>query len=329
MDSQELMIRPFVAGDEERVNQAFNQVFGRRRTLAEWGWKFPIAPDGRPIMLGTLGDEVVTQYASIEAPFQVDGRVVLAAQIVDAYAVAKARGTLVRRNFWVRTVEAFFSTFCEHGHIAMLFGFPGQRHLRLGLLQLGYGSVEPQAIVYLRRTCTQKWNSVRRAPYRAQLARDWEPCVDTLWSRVRHSYPVAAVRDAERMLRRLAGHPTVYYHRFVVFPRFSTQPVAYAAFRIDGGRCRWLELVWDHDHPGALTLLSHLSARLAHQASAGVEELWLNGDPPGLELLCSLGFELMPEPNELVLVARSFDNQLDVTRLDQRVYLTMADADLE
>jgi hypothetical protein len=33
-------------------------------------------------------------------------------------------------------------------------------------------------------------------------------------------------------------------------------------------------------------------------------------------------------PGQLVMVARAFDPELDVTALDGRVYLTMADADL-
>jgi hypothetical protein len=33
-----LQIRPYREGDESRINEAFNEVFGLRRSLAEWSW---------------------------------------------------------------------------------------------------------------------------------------------------------------------------------------------------------------------------------------------------------------------------------------------------
>jgi hypothetical protein len=164
--------------------------------------------------------------------------------------------------------------------------------------------------------------------YRAELAADWEPRLDVLWGRVRDDYPVAAVRGADRALRRLAGHPSVRYHRFLVLPRFGRTPVAFAAFRTDESRCRWVDLLWDHRHPGALELVNHLSTRLAADTGAELEELWLNGDPEGERRLLARGFERSEVPGQLVMVARAFHPELDVTALADRVYLTMADADL-
>jgi hypothetical protein len=324
----ELVIRRFRPGDEAAVNAAFNRVFRCSRTLAEWSWKCPPAPGGRPIMLAVRGGEVLAQYAGVPVRFQVDGRVVMAAQIVDKLSTAAASDGLSRRGLMVRTVQSFFSELAESGEYPLLYGLPGRRSLRFGLLQLGYEAMPPQDVVYLKREVAAAGAGWRRLPYRAEPARDWEPRLDSLWERVRASYPVAAVRDAERALARLAGHPTVRYHRWLVFPRLSDEPVAFAAFRSDDHMVRWVDLLWDHEHPAALDLLSHLALRLAGQAYASVEELWLNGDTEGRRRLEALGFEQRPEPSGLVLVARSFDPTLDVTRLDQRVYLTMADADL-
>ena len=36
--------------------------------------------------------------------------------------------------------------------------------------------------------------------------------------------------------------------------------VAFVVFRTDEGRCRWVDLLWDHRHPGALELVNHLSS---------------------------------------------------------------------
>jgi hypothetical protein len=213
--------------------------------------------------------------------------------------------------------------------LALLFGFPSPRPLRLGVLQLGYDAIEPQPIIYLRRDPASPRATLRSLAYRAELARDWEPRLDDLWRRAAPDYPVAVVRDADHALGRLAGRPGVCYHRFLACPRLSNRAVAFAAFRSDGGSCRWVDLLWDHAHPGALELLARISARLAAQTGCGVEEMWLNGDPAGRTLLEALGFTCEPEPRGLVMVARGFAPDLELERLEGRVYLTMADSDLE
>lgn len=326
----DVVLRPFRPGDERAVNDGFNRAFNLDRSLDEWSWKFPPRPGGRLIMLAEREGEVLAHYAGYPVRFAIDGRQWPAAQIVDVYSARSARTRFTRRGVWVRTVEAFFDTFGRTGRAPMLFGFPSPRPLRLGVLQLGYDAIEPQPIRYLRRSVPARHggNPVARALYRAELAADWEPRLDRLWQRARGAYPVAAVRDAEHALHRLAGHPTARYHRFLVTPRLSDEPVAWAAFRSDDGRLRWVDLVWDHDHPGALSLLSHLAARLAVQAGAAFEELWLNNDPAGQARLVRHGFEVLPEPLGLVMVAKAFDPALDLAALDGRVYLTMADADL-
>ncbi len=328
MTDAELVIRPFRPGDETVINDGFNEAFNLNRSLDEWAWKFPSRSDGRLIMVAEIDGHLVAHYAGMPLRFSIDGREWSAAQIVDVFSTRAARRGFTRKGVWVRTVEGFFDTFGASGRASLLYGFPSPRPLRLGVLQLGYDAVEPQPIHYLSRVPGAGTAGRLRHLYRAELAADWEPRLDTLWRRVRRDYPVAAVRDADRALHRLAGHPTVHYHRFLVLPRLGRTPVAFVAFRTDEGRCRWVDLLWDHRHPGGLEMICHLSSTLARQTGAEIEELWLNGDPDGERRLTARGFERSEVPGQLVMVARGFDPELDVTDLDSRVYLTMADADL-
>lgn len=324
----ELEIRPFLPGDESAVNAQFNEVFGTGRSLEEWLWKFPPRPEGRPVMLAFTDGELAGQYAAVTSRFQVDDRVWPAAQIVDVFSTPSGRRHFGRRGVIVHLVERFIAEFAENGRHPLCFGFPGRRALRLGVLQLGYDVIPPPDIVFLRRAGGGGFPELARFGYRAEAARDWEPRLNRLWERARRDYPVAAVRDAGRVLERLAGHPTARYHKFLVFPRLSTEPVAFAAFRIVGEVCFWVELLWDHDHPGALALLSVLGRRLAVRLGARREEMWLNGDGVGEELLARLGFVCESQPDGLVMVVRSFHPELDLERMRGRIYLTMADADL-
>jgi len=166
--------------------------------------------------------------------------------------------------------------------------------------------------------------SFRRLLYRAEPARDWEPRLDPFWERARHSYPVAIVRDADHALKRFAGHPTIRHHRFLVLPRFSDRAVAFAVFVDDGSDCCWLDLVWDHDHPGALELLAHISGRLAVQWGSKRERLVLTGDEAASTALKHRGF-LMQEENARVVDMSLFRGQLDGGNTVDRAYLTAAD----
>ncbi len=143
MSEAELVIRPFRPSDETVINQGFNETFRLERSLEEWAWKFPPQPEGRLIMLAEIDDAMVAHYAGMPLRFTIDGREWNAAQIVDVFSTRAARRGFTRKGVWVRTVEEFFSTFGESGRVAMLYGFPSPRPLRLGVLQLGYDAVEP------------------------------------------------------------------------------------------------------------------------------------------------------------------------------------------
>ena len=186
----------------------------------------------------------------------------------------------------------------------------------------GFSVLRKDRPVVLERT-TRSGYHLRRLSYRAEPCRDWEPRLDRLWDSVYSQYPVAVVRDAERALRRFAGHPGIRHHRFLVFPRFSRAAVAAAVFVVDQGRCRWLDLVWHPDHPGALVLLSHISGRLARQFESDVEEIWLTGDMRAADILMRRKFQ--PSTRPTFFAARSLDPQIDAQDFVERVYLTSAD----
>ena len=312
-------VRVFHNGDERAINEGFNRAFNHRRSLDEWSWKNAARPDGRLIVLAEADGEVAAHCAGLPFVFHLDGREWPAVRIVDVYP--DSGGVLAR------TVQAFVGEFGRSGRFPLVFELSDPPGRSLEMLAVAEDALPPQPVATLVRSGSAP-RSVRRLLYRAEPARDWEPRLDDLWRRARRSYPAALVRDAEYALHRFAGHPTVRYHRFVVMPRFSRRAVAWGAYRTDGGRCRWVDLVWDHAHPGALELLSHLSNRLARQAGAENEELWLSGDPAGRARLETLCFRLAGAPDSPAMTARSFDPDIDLAALDGRLYLTMGDSDL-
>jgi len=319
-------LRPLRPEDVPAVNAAWSAVFGRERSLGEWRWKFGAGVP--PAMLAWRGGELLAHYCGLPTRLRVDGRLWRAAQIVDVFTTPAARRGLGRRSVYVRTVEAFFREMAGPGRLELLYGFPGARALRLGVLQLGYDAMEPQPVPVWTRE-TPRGRRPRSFLCRAEEIAPDDPRLDGLWRRARHRYPVARVRDRAAIAHRLADAPRWRYRRFLLLPRAGREPCGFVAFRADGGSCRWVELVWDGLTPAPLELAAHLAARVAAEAGAERELLWLAGDAEAEAVLEGLGYRRGPHPEGLVVVARSFHPDLDVRRLEGRLYLTMADADLD
>jgi len=326
MASSEVVWRNFREGDEGPINRAFEEALGVRRSLDEWAWKFPSEADGRAIVLAESDGKVVSHCAGIPLKITLDGRELSAARIVDVFSNTLRTSDSAGDHPSALGVRAFFDAFGASGRFALAFGLSGPLDSEVSISRMGFDVATKSRVRSLIRDVPAP-SPVRRLLYRAEAARDWEPRLDDLWSRVRDCYPVAVVRDADYALRRFAGRCSVRYHRFLVFPRFSSRAVAFAVFRTDGKRCRWVDLLWDHGHPGALELLARVSAQLPRQSSAAKEEIWLAGDNQGRTLLEGLGFAEDIAPPVPEMAAHSFAPEVDPAGFGERLYLTMADTD--
>ena len=322
-------IRVFQTGDEVAINDGFNLVFGKDRTLEEWSWKYAADGPPLPIVAAWDGAELAAHNGGIAAAFQVDGRRIQAVQGADTFSLAVALRRPQWREAWQKVMDRFSEIAEADFGASLLYGFTGGRAISHMYSRACWNSVEPRQIpLFVRRHRPTSRSLVSRL-FTARPVGDREPALDLLWQRVSDRYPVAVVRNAEQIRRRLSSHPSVCYHRWLISPRFSSSPVAFVAFRTDGGVCRWVELVWDARHPGALELIDHLSRQLVDQTGADREELWLDGDPEAAEWLDAFGFEGQPDPSGVARVIRILDPALSPSSfVPGRIYTTMADADL-
>jgi hypothetical protein len=311
------VIRLYREGDEVAIIRVFEQASGSLRSLDEWAWLYPTEVDGRAIVVAETDGEVLAHYGGMPIRVAVDERELAAARIAEHFSPTAAE-EIVKR-----VAGTFFEVFGSSGRFPLVVACQ-QSHD--DSYPRGFIGMPTREFTVLNRDSAPR-SRPRRLRYRAEPARDWEPRLDDLWHRARGDYPVAVVRDAEGALRRFAGHPTVRYQRFLVFPRFSSQAVAFAVFRCDGGQCRWVDLLWDHAHPGALELVAHISSRLVRQFDCTGEELWLAGDEEGRSRLERLGFRATEGPAAASMTVRSFDPELDAASVVSRLYLTMADTD--
>jgi hypothetical protein len=319
--------RVYREGDEVAINRAFTRESGVNRSLDEWAWLYPIEESGRTIVVAEADGEIVAHCGGAPLRLAVDDGEWDGVRLADVFGPSKSATESSRTDPVESVAESFVQTVGSQKSCQFLIGFSTRHDDDPVAFPRCFGEpATPQFSAYTRERAPL--SPPRRLLYRAEAARDWEPRLDKLWARVRRQYPVAVARDADRVLRRFAGHPTVRYQRFLVFPRFSGSAVGFACFRCDGERCRWVDLLWDHRHPGALDLLAHISARLVRQFGCAGEELWLAGDDGTRVRLEALGFRRAAEPANLQVVLRSFDPGLDAAKLSPRLYLTLADTEV-
>lgn len=118
-------MREYQAGDERAIVDLFNDVFGLRRSIAHWRWKFEQNPYASPLI--TLEQEeqsgrLAAHYAVVPVRLNYLGLQVLGCQSVDTVVHPEFRG----QALFVRTAEHCYRQ-CEEAGVELVYGFPNRR----------------------------------------------------------------------------------------------------------------------------------------------------------------------------------------------------------
>jgi hypothetical protein len=318
------VVRPCVSGDEFAINAGFCRAFGRHRSLAEWGWKYQEEPEGRwiTIALDEAG-RVIAHCAAIPVRMQAGGLRVRAGELVDNFSLAEARRGLGAARVYLRTVESFVASFCGPEGLALLFGFAGERLVRLSQARVGLDQMVPQPVAY--------W--VRPAHRRRELLTGHEirhgfdhTAIDELWRRAAPRYRVAVVRDGAWLKRRFTARPGIEYVHLSAWRHGHVH--AWAVVRVQPPLTSLADLVWDGEDPSALAAIDRAITSGSLAVKLERLDMWLMGDDAAAEALRRLGWEQRRQPDKLSLVAHSFHPEIGVGTLPARFYVTMGDSDL-
>lgn len=337
MDPRSYVVRPYRAGDEERIVALFNDVFGGEegaepRTLAQWRWLYAANPAGTRIVVGEESDgRLISHYAALPCRFQVGASVMAAGQIVDSMVRADRRAGLRREGVFLRTAHHFFERHSDPAVNAGYFGFPNRHACRIGRRFLRYEPfVAPVPVLFRNFFQDPDDDEVGQrfdgSLHVAELAAFGEDA-DLLWLRLAPSYPFAIVRDRAYLAWRYDACPHAPYRRFEL--RGSDG-------RLRGWfvtRERWLRepilalvdlLVAPDDEAAVAVALRH-ATRLARETGHVRVETWLPENHPTFRHARRAGFRV-----EAGLCAMALDLLSDrVTRSDARAtcYYTLGDSD--
>jgi hypothetical protein len=217
--------------DERALLALFSRAFGQEMPAERWRWKYRGLD-----CLGTLvrrNSRVVAFYGGMPRNVRLHGDSVTAVQIGDVMVDPSERGMPRRRSPFFFATSRFAEDLLGPGRpYAFAFGFPSERHARLGERLGLYARVD--------EILEANWTALPArfgVLYRTRpLALDELACVDELWTSMADDLrdTVIGTRDSSYVRRRFLEHPTLRYLMLLVRQRFSRQPVGLVVLRDHG-----------------------------------------------------------------------------------------------
>lgn len=272
-----LTLRTYQPGDEVRLNELFNRVFGEQRQLELWRWQFlhnPVGLKSTWYLLAEHCGAIVGQYATLPRRFCYRGTPILATQPVDSFIDPS-----VRRG--IRPIKAMFTqsvTNLKQGGGALGFGFPNPGHYKVGKRLLGYADLGcfrplflrlnwhsaiarrlplPQALLDALRSAntafTRRWlmSKHRCEQCRTSIKRvdRFDARFDRLWERNRLKSTLIGVRDQRELQWRFFDKPGTSYE-VLIAEETQGEISGYVVYKIgvqNGTRVGYIvDLLCDH-----------------------------------------------------------------------------------
>ncbi|MGE0825141.1 MAG: GNAT family N-acetyltransferase [Candidatus Binatia bacterium] len=304
------VIRPYQAGDEVGIRQLFSLVFQSEMPLPLWRWKYLREGYSPPVFVAEEDGQIICHYGAIQQSLGWQGQKHKAWDVVDIMVHPQKQG----RGLFRQTVQAFMRECCE-GQGLFLYGFPTERHKRLGELLVGY---EPVAQVYrVHRTVSAP------ATCPAEVVTDVLPLNwDAHWQRLEQRFDLSTRRDHAYLTWRYLARPDRRY-RFVTIP--AAPALAVVALRPEN--VALMEFLVDREDPALARLLAAGVEGIAREAGMSEIEGWFPPFSWEKNFLCGAGGYSGGESNHW-LECRLFDQRLAAAWLAEHFFYSLGDFDV-
>lgn len=305
-------IRPYLPGDELGIVRLFSAVFQHELSLATWQWKYLRNSDPPPVFVAEADKQIVCHYGALHKRLTWEGAEVGAWDIVDVMCHPHYQG----RGLFRRAAQAFIAQLCERQCI-FIYGFPGERHRRLGELLIGYEPITP--VYKLQKTISSRSSSFPAGVVVLKsIPLDW----DLYWRRLEKRFNLVAIRDRHTLMWRYLMRPEKRY-RLLTIPGVP----ALAVVGIELGKAYLMEfLLEEGDEAGAQLLLLAVES-VCH--AEGVEEIegWFARFAWECQFLTGPG-GFCGSAAENYFECRLFDQRLHASWLAEHFYYSLGDYDV-
>lgn len=337
-------IRLYRAGDEEKINETFNEVFQQKREISHWYWKYRDNPYGSYIISLAVSEEgtVAAQYAgypvmlySLPEPRSVPAEF-LTYQIGDKMTRKEFRSVGIgKSSLLARAFFLFREVFGHERGVRFAYGFTAHHSRRFGLLLLNYADVEPVPYRRLDLKTAHPFRKNRLKQLFAPITVLEASSIDDEWSDffslVAPGYSLLVRRDAHYLKWRYLARPDKSY--LVLEVRRGSKMAGWSVFSREGRSIRWGDALF---RPGDLDAVKAvLTHALGHPRFEGADciEGWFANRPSWWgEILQSLGFGEEAEPNGLHLTPPIFTGAPAMEEITEEMkngfYYTLGDSDL-
>lgn len=327
--SDRIVIRPYQAGDETAILNAFNRIFPARRTLAEWRWLYQDNPDQTAIMMA-LGEDgkVVAHYAGTLRRGYYQGKEVKLGYMHDIFTTASHRAWRKGKSTLIGLVaDEFFARWMGPGRGIIGYGFPNFRHFRLGNLTMQY---RPFSHWWHGVYTLESQPSIPSAPLELFEIKRFDHPLNTIEEGQKETLAGAAIRNADFLNWRLFDKPSCKYRVWGCRQFLAEELDGYLVFNDNGRRAGLVDFMLPSEPRAALCFWRRVAEKLGVLGITRIE-CWLSaGNLSILEQLRAIGFkgQLVNDKEGMIPVFRCFDPALDHDWCDRNFYFTMIDSDL-
>ena len=271
----------------------------------------------------------VVMFAALPYTGLAEKRMVPMLHAVDNMSHPAFRGTISgRQGLFATTAKHFFRIFANQQGAAFVYGFPGQRHFRLGRIMLNYASL-PKGITYLEADVQRMRTGLRlfSGKCRPETAAGQE--FDGLAPSLAAGYPFMILRDATFLNWRFTRHPLYSYEIWSYRSLFTSRLKGYAVFKVQGTEAVLADALLPDQGSPSVDFLRRVMLELAGRGIHRIRT-WLPGGHFLTDLLQKEGWEEKTEPLGLVpaAVAQTFHSDLPYSWAGDHIFYTMADGDV-
>jgi len=321
----EVGFRPLRNEDKREALSLWQAAFGRALDEAIWQWKFYGAFGHRVIVAELDSRNLIAMFGGIPYPASLRGRRVEIVHLWDNMSHPRHRGLLGgRRGVYVLTVDEFIRHYCGPDKAVLLYGFPGQRHFRLGRHTLDYGRLGDVAYLELDLRALPG----RCPPGQVERMVSANRRLDRMAAHFDRIYPFWVRRDSRFVQWRFFEHPKkryqVYGFRKPWLRSLKGYAVTVAEDASSGILVDWVLPENEREARAFLLRLLWESRQMGWQRL----KTWVPAGRYVHFCLGEVGFEPMPEPLGIVPTGRSFDPGLSWNWAAENLYYTMGDGDL-
>ena len=316
-------IREYCNDDEQNVLELWEAAFGKKLSLDIWRWKFCRNPFGRQIMLCVNEQsKPVAMYSGIPYSANWKGKQVTFTQLIDNMSHPEYRFTVSgKKGLYALTVEKFGHS---EGSI-MSYGFSGEKHFRLGKLQLNY-QIMGGGGVYLKTKLDYLKSKRNYTLQKNETTNNTNNFFDELQKKLSTKYPFAVLRNDQFIQWRFLD---VNQKKYIIYTakNWLNKPLAYIVISIKDSTATIVDIFGTDSEYEIERLISAVADDLKHKYLKDIQT-WLPANHFLVNKLLSVGFRSCIEPLGIIPGVAIYNPLLSFDYVNNCIFYTMADADL-